>query len=418
MFARNLAVASALLLSTSSIAMADGPNVEVMHYWTSGSEAAGLDVLKNLLEQKGVTWADSPVAGGSGMNMVQVLRARIASDTAPSASQLHAQQVQAWASEGVLSDLTDVATKEDWAKVIAPELIPLISYDGKYVAVPVNVHRSNWLWYNKKVFEKAGLQPPETWDDFNAVSEKLLAAGVTPLALGGQPWQELDLFESAVLGIGGAEFYTKAISEQDEAALRSETMVKVFEQLRKLNKFVDVNYPGRDWNLATQMMIKGEAGMQIMGDWAKGELSLAKMQPDIDYGCVPAPGTKGGYLWLTDNFGFFKTKDAEKQAGQLAMASSILDKGFQEAFNIKKGSIPSRIDVSMDKFDACGKAAFADRAEAQKSNKSLPSLAHNAAADATKTGVFLDVVSTFFETPGVTPQQAIDQLVDGLKAAQ
>ncbi|WP_189406882.1 ABC transporter substrate-binding protein, partial [Mesorhizobium sp. M1A.F.Ca.ET.072.01.1.1] len=277
------------------MALAGGPNVEVMHYWTSGSEAAGLNVLKKLLEERGVTWSDSPVAGGTGMNMVQVLRARIASDTAPAAAQMHAQQVQAWASEGVLTDLTDLAKKDDWAKVIAPELVPLISHDGSYVAVPVNVHRSNWLWYNKKVFDSAGLQPPTTWDEFNEVSEKLLAKGVTPLALGGQPWQELDLFENAVLGIGGADFYRKAVIDEDEAALRSDTMVKVFDQLRKMNKYIDSNYPGRDWNLATQMVIKGEAGMQIMGDWAKGELSLANLQPNVDYGCVPAPGTKGSY---------------------------------------------------------------------------------------------------------------------------
>ncbi|TGR72878.1 extracellular solute-binding protein, partial [Mesorhizobium sp. M1C.F.Ca.ET.193.01.1.1] len=95
----------------------------------------------------------------------------------------------------------------------------------------------------------------------NEVSEKLLAKGVTPLALGGQPWQELDLFENAVLGIGGADFYRKAVIDEDEAALRSDTMVKVFDQLRKMNKYIDSNYPGRDWNLATQMVIKGEAGM-------------------------------------------------------------------------------------------------------------------------------------------------------------
>ncbi|TPK62403.1 carbohydrate ABC transporter substrate-binding protein [Mesorhizobium sp. B2-4-15] len=417
MITRSLVIASLMLSASMSVSIAADESVEVMHYWTSGSEAAGLNVLKQLLEKRGVTWSDSPVAGGTGMNMVQVLRARIASDTAPSAAQMHAQQVQAWGAEGVLTDLSDLAKKQGWDKIIAPELLPLISYDGKIVAVPVNVHRSNWLWYNKKVFDKVGVQPPATWEEFNQVSEKLLAAGITPLALGGQPWQEADLFENVVLGIGGADFYRKVMVEQDEASIKSETMTKVFDQLRIMNKFVDANYPGRDWNLATQMLIKGEAGMQIMGDWAKGELSLAKMEPNVDYGCSPAPGTKGDYVWLTDNFGFFTTKDANREKGQMEMASAILDKDFQQAFNIKKGSIPSRVDVSMDKFDYCGKAAYADRAEAQKTNTSLPSLAHNAASNAAKTGVFLDVVSTFFETKDMTPQQAIDQLVAGLKSA-
>jgi glucose/mannose transport system substrate-binding protein len=394
---------------------ADPANVEVLHYWTSGSEAAGLGVLKDLLSKDGVKWSDSPVAGGTGANMRQVLRARIAAGNAPAAVQVHAQDVKQWGDEGVLVDLTALAKKEGWDKIIAPELIPLITVKGEYVAVPVNVHRSNWLWYNKKIFDKIGAKPPATWDEFNAVADKLLAAGITPLALGGQPWQELDLFESLVLAIGGPDFYRKAIVEQSEEALRSPTMVKVFDQLRKLNKYVDANYPGRDWNLATSMVIKGDAAMQIMGDWAKGELTLAKLEPNVDYGCVPAPGTAGGFIWLTDNFGFFKSKDPATQAGQGAMASAILTKEFQEAFSPKKGSIPVRIDVSTDGLDFCGKQAFKDRAEAQKNRTALPSLAHNAAASSTRTGVFLDVISTFFETKSMTTQAAIDQLVSGLK---
>ena len=408
--------AAALVLSGMiSAAAAEPPKVEVLHYWTSGSEAAGLNVLKTLLSKEGVQWTDSPVAGGTGGNMVQVLRSRIAAGDAPAAVQMHAEQVKAWGDESVLINLTDLARKEHWDKVIAPELIPFITVNNEFVAVPVNVHRSNWLWYNKKVFDKVGVKPPTSWDEFNAVSDKLLAAGVTPLAIGGQNWQEADIFENLVLGLGGPDFYKKAIVDQSEAALRSPTMVKVFDELRILNKYVDPNYPGRDWNLATAMVIKGDAAMQIMGDWAKGELALAKQEPNVDYGCVPTPGTAGDFIWLTDNFGFFKSKNSATQAGQLAMASAILDKGFQEAFNIKKGSLPARIDVSIDNFDYCGKESYKDRAQAQKTNTSLPSLAHNAATKAAKAGVFLDVVSTFFETKTMTTQAAIDQLVSGLK---
>jgi glucose/mannose transport system substrate-binding protein len=413
-FFRNSA-AALILLGLVSGASADPAKVEVLHFWTSGSEAAGLNELKMLLAKQGVQWSDAPVAGGTGVNMVQVLRSRIAAGNSPAAVQLHAQPVQAWGNEGVLVDLASLAKKEQWDKIIIPELIPSIRVKGGYVAVPVSVHRANWLWYNKKIFDKAGLKPPSTWEEFNNVSDKLLAAGVTPLALGGQPWQEGDLFETAVLGLGGPDFYRKAIIDQSQDALRSPMMIKVFDQLRKMNQYVDPNFPGRDWNLATAMLIKGEAAMQIMGDFAKGELALAKQEPNVDYGCVPAPGTAGDYIWLTDNFGFFKSDDPATQAGQLAMASAILDKGFQESFSLKKGSIPSRIDVSMEKFDFCGKAAFKDRAEAQANNSSLPSLAHNAAAKASKTGVFLDVVSTFFENKTMTSQQAIDQLVSGLK---
>ena len=147
--------AAALAISGMiSAASAEQPKVEVLHYWTSGSEAAGLNVLKTLLSKEGVQWTDSPVAGGTGGNMVQVLRSRIAAGDAPAAVQMHAEQVKAWGDEGVLVNLTDLAKKEHWDKIIAPELIPFITVNNEFVAVPVNVHRSNWLWYNKKVFDK------------------------------------------------------------------------------------------------------------------------------------------------------------------------------------------------------------------------------------------------------------------------
>src|SRR4029077_12252373 len=118
----------------------------VLHFWTSGSEAAGLNELKMLLAKQGVQWSDAPVAGGTGVNMVQVLRSRIAAGNSPAAVQLHAQPVQAWGNEGVLVDLSSLAKKEQWDKIIIPELIPSIRVNGSYVAVPVSVHRANWLW--------------------------------------------------------------------------------------------------------------------------------------------------------------------------------------------------------------------------------------------------------------------------------
>jgi glucose/mannose transport system substrate-binding protein len=409
------AVLATALFVTAGSALA-APTVDVLHYWTTGSEAAGLTVLKDLLQKEGVTWKDAPVAGGTGMNMVQVLHARIAAGDAPAAVQLAPAGIQTWGKEGLLRDLDEIAAKDNWNKIISPDIIPALKINSQYVAVPVDMHRNNWLWYNKKVFDKVGVKPPRSWDEFNQVADKLKAAGVIPLALGGQPWQELDLFENLVLGIGGPEFYRKALVQQDVSALRSPTMLKVFTELRKLNDYVDPNYPGRDWNLATTMVIQGKAAMQIQGDWAKGEMVLANKTANVDYGCVPAPGTAGDFTWVVDSFGFFKTKSPDKTAGQTAMASAVLDKNFQEAFSLKKGSIPVRTDISPDKFDVCGKQSFADRAQAQASHSMVPSLAHNAASTEDKTGVFLDTISSYFEGKNMTPQQGIDSLVSSLQS--
>ena len=155
--------------------------------------------------------------------------------------------------------------------------------------------------------------------------------------------------------------------ELDKNALGSKTMEKAFEQMQKLRGLVDPNFPGRDWNLATAMVINGKAGMQIMGDWAKGEFLKAGKKPNVDFLCFQYPGTEGSFTFNSDAFAMFKVGKAQ-EAGQLALASAIMDKNFQEQFNLAKGSIPARMDVSDANFDACGKKSMADLKVALKNN--------------------------------------------------
>ena len=154
--------------------------------------------------------------------------------------------------------------------------------------------------------------------------------------------------------------------ELDMNALSGSTMVKVFDQMRKLQGFTDKGMPGRDWNVATAMVMKGEAAFQIMGDWAKGEFSNAGMKPGIDFYCLPTPSNHG-YLYNVDSFIFYGMKGKSKVNGQKMLASSIMGKNFQKIFNIYKGSIPARLDVPMDEFDMCAKGSASDL------NKSGPS---------------------------------------------
>ena len=117
---------------------------------------------------------------------------------------------------------------------------------------------------------------PKTWDEFNATAKAFKAKGIIPLAHGGQAWQDATVFEAVALGIGGANFFHDAFVKLDKKALQSDTMVKVFDQMRIMRGFVDKNFSGRDWNLATAMVMNGEAAFQIMGDWAKGEFLAAE----------------------------------------------------------------------------------------------------------------------------------------------
>jgi glucose/mannose transport system substrate-binding protein len=119
---------------------------------------------------------------------------------------------------------------------------------------------------------------------------------------GGQNWQEATVWESIVPGVGGSDFYTKALIQADPDALGSATMVKCFDTLRMVLKYIDKDAPGRDWNLATSMVIQGKAGMQFMGDWAKGEFKAAGKNFGTDYIAMPVPETSNGYLFNVDSF--------------------------------------------------------------------------------------------------------------------
>ena len=132
----------------------------------------------------------------------------------------------------------------------------------------------------------------------------------------------------------------------DPEALNSTTMEKVLETLRMVKNYTDKGAPGRDWNLATAMVIKGEAGMQFMGDWAKGEFIAAGKMPGKDYVCgCPPRAPPRHFTFNIDSFIMFKLKNAENEKAQKAMAAPIMQPEFQEVFNLNKGSIPVRMGM-------------------------------------------------------------------------
>ena len=409
--------AFSLVFALSAISAAKAADtVEVLHWWTSGGEAAAIGVLKSDLEKKGFQWQDMPVAGGAGEAAYTALKARVTSGNPPTAAQLLGMAVNEWADEGLLGDLTSVATKEDWNAVVPQAIKDFAIHDGKWVAAPVNIHRPNWLWVNAKIFKDNGLTPPKTWDEFNKVADALKARGITPLAHGGQPWQDATIFDDVVLGLGGPDFYRKAILEANEEALGSDTMVKVFDQMRRIGGYFDPNFSGRDWNLATAMLLKGDAAMQLMGDWAKGEIVKAGMKPGVDILCVTAPGTEGSFLFNTDFFAMFPVGE-DKRAGQFALASSVMSPDFQEAFNLVKGSIPARTDVKPDKFDACGQKSMEDIKAAEKSNTLMGSLAHGHAQPSAVQRAIFDVVTQHLNSE-MSSQDAAKALVEAVAAAK
>ena len=406
-----LALASTLAFSAFSRA----GEVEVLHWWTSGGEAKSVAELKKILETKGHKWKDFAVAGGGGENAMTVLKSRVVSGKPPTAAQVKGPSIQEWGQEGVLTNLDDVAKGANWDGLLPAVVSNVMKYQGHYVAVPVNVHRVNWMWANPEVFKKAGAKIPTNWDEFAVAAEKIQKAGFIAVAHGGQPWQDATVFESVALGVGGAEWYNRAFVNLDASALNSPTMEKSFSTLRNVQKYIDKDAANRDWNLATAMVINGKAAMQFMGDWAKGEFTAAGKSPGKDYICVPAPGTKGAFTFNIDSFIMFEQKSADARDAQRALASSIMEPQFQEVFNLNKGSIPARTGMSMAKFDQCAEDSSSEFESSAKSKKLVPSWAHGMAMPASAQGAMFDVVTQFMNS-NMTPKAAAEKMAAAAKS--
>lgn len=392
---------------------AQAADVEVLHWWTSGGEAAALNVLKQDLESQGIGWQDMPVAGGGGEQAMTVLRARVTSGNAPTAVQMLGFDITDWANQGALADLNGVAEAEGWDAVVPDALKGFSRHDGKWVAAPVNVHSTNWVWANKAVLEANDIAVPQSWDEFVAALAKLKEAGITPIAHGGQPWQDATVFDAIAMSTGGPEFYKKAFIDLDPETLGSSTMVDAFKRMDVIRANVDDNFSGRDWNLATAMVINGEAGFQMMGDWAKGEFLNADKKPGDDFLCFRFPGTQAQVTFNADQFAMFDQGGAVSPE-QAALAKAILSPSFQSAFNVVKGSVPARTDVSDEAFDACGKQGMKDLAAAASSGNLFGSMAHGHAAPASVKNAMYDVITAHFngeydaETAAAELQTAVE----------
>jgi glucose/mannose transport system substrate-binding protein len=390
--------------------------VEVLHYWTSGGEAKSAAELKKIMQAKGHVWKDFAVAGGGGDNAATVLKSRVVSGNPPAAAQIKGPAIQEWASEGVLANLDAVAQTEKWDSLLPKVVADVMKYKGHYVAVPVNVHRVNWMWANAAVLKKAGVASmPKTWDEFFVAADKVKKIGLIPVAHGGQNWQDFTTFESVVLGVGGAKFYSDALVKLDQKALTSDTMKKSLETFRKVKSYTDAAAPGRDWNLATALVMQDKAAFQFMGDWAKGEFLAAGKVPGKDFLCAAAPGTANAFTFNVDSLAMFKLKGTAAQKAQSDLAAAMMGPEFQEVFNLNKGSIPVRLNMNMAKFDDCAKQSSKDFVETAKSGGLVPSVAHGMAITPAAEGAIKDAVSQFWNDDKISVAEAQKRIAAAAK---
>jgi glucose/mannose transport system substrate-binding protein len=391
--------------------------VEVLHWWTSGGEARSINLLKQRMEAQGYVWKDFAVNGGGGESAMTVLASRVFSGNSPSAAQIKAYDIQDWARLGFLANIDAIATAERWDAILPEVIAAQVKWDGQYVAAPINIHRSNWLWANTKVFKENGLAIPRTLTEFYLVGDQLKQRGIIPLAHGSQPWQDATLFDAIALGVLGAHDYIKAFVDLDMDTLSGAKMVEVFTHFKRLHEYIDSDAAGRNWNDATQLLVDGKAAMQVMGDWVKGDFSSAGKVAGADYDCVPAFGTDGLFTYNVDNLAFFQLADPADIQAQNALASTVLSIEFQEKFNLSKGSIPVRSDMDMSRFDQCALDSYHAFQHALLSGGLVPSVAHGMATSSYVQEAIFDVVSNFFNDPHSNPTAAAKRLATAIRSS-
>lgn len=369
---RKLLLAS--FFSLFAVASAQG-QIEIFSWW-AGDEGPALEALiaQYQADHPGVEVINATVTGGSGVNARAVLKTRMLGGDPPDAFQVHAGQelIGTWVVADRMEDLTFLYEEQGWFEKYPQGLLDLMSTEDGIWSVPVNIHRSNVLWYVPANLETWGLEAPATWDAFLSMCPTIRAAGVTPLALG-ENWTQQHLWESVALGVLGADDYDKLWT--GELAFTDPKAVAVWDVFGQVLECTNDDAAGLSWQQATDMVVGGTAAFNIMGDWAAGYMvTTLGLEPGVGFGWAASPGTDGVFMMLSDAFGLPKgIANRENTLDWLRLLGSARG---QDIFNPLKGSIAPHLDSDLSLYNAY----LQDTAADWQSNRVVGSLVHGAAA--------------------------------------
>ena len=396
---------------TMSIAMgaasaASAAELEVTHWWTSGGEAAAVAEFAKAFNASGHEWIDGAIAG-SGNTARPIMISRITGGDPMGATQFnHGRQAEELVEAGLMRDLSAIAAAEGWQDIVnPPSLLDACTVDGKIYCAPVNIHSWQWIWLSHKAFGDAGVPVPNNWDEFVAAAPALEAAGKIPLAMGQQSWQQRGAFDVLMVALIANDIYLKVYRDKDADVAAGPEIARVFQaadDARKLSAKSTV----QDWNQATNLVITGQAGGQIMGDWAQGEFQVAGQVAGEDYSCLPGLGVNEIISTGGDAFYFPVLDDAEQTKAQGELAALLLKPAVQVAFNLKKGSLPVRGDVDLNAANDCMKKGLAILAK----GNILPDTNQLITSD-TRAQIE-DLFVEFFADKSITPEVAQQRFAD------
>ena len=400
--------ASALVAAASA---AHATDLEVMHWWTSGGEAAAVAEFAKAFDATGNTWVDAAIVGGEQARAVMV--SRITGGDPMGAFQFnHGRQAEELIEAGLLRDITDIAEEEGWLDIVNPSnLLDGCTVDGRIYCAPVNTHSWQWLWLGHQAYDEAGVPVPTNWEEFVAAAPALEAAGKIPLAMGQQGWQQSGAFNVMMASLVPQEIFMKVYGDKDAEVAAGPEIAQVFAAAADARE-MSAKSTVQNWNDATNLVITGQAGGQIMGDWAQGEFSVAEQKAGTDYECLPGLGVTEVLGTGGDAFYFPVLQDEEKSKAQAELARLLLTPEVQVAFNLKKGSLPVRGDIDLSAANDCMKKGLAILADGNL----VPDTNQLNTPDTNSQ--INDLFTEFFADASITPEDAQKRFVEIISNAE
>ena len=385
-----------LLLAALPVNAAVGGKLEIFSWW-AGDEGPALEALINKYEKlySGVRVINSTVTGGSGVNAKAVLKTRMLGGDPPDTFQVHAGQelIGTWVVAERMEDLTPIYEQEGWMKSFPAGLLKLLSTDKGIWSVPVNIHRSNVMWFMPENLKKWGVKAPNSWEEFLKIAPALKAKGIVPLSLG-ENWTANHLWESiALASLGPAKWDALWAGK---LSWKSADVVNAWKLFGEILKYTNADASSLSWQQATDMVVRGEAAFNIMGDWAAGYMATTlKLKPGKDFGWAASPGTAGVFMMLSDSFGL--PVGCVNRDNAIAWLKMLGSKDAQDTFNPLKGSISARVDSDMSKYNEYLQSAAKD----WRTNAIAGSLAHGVVANERFMNDFATVMEIFMQSGNV-----------------
>jgi glucose/mannose transport system substrate-binding protein len=415
---RGIAAVVAALALASSACGDDSPTsattstkqLEVVSWWTSGSEAAALNALFAAFRASnpGVDAINAAVAGGAGSNAIVELAKRLQAGDPPDVWQTFAgKSVQGYARRGVVRSVESVFDREDLRTRMNPTILRSMMRGGQPYGVPTGAHRSNVLWFNRELLERAGVTPPSggyTLAAFLADLRKVKATGATPLCLGARDrFTTAELFENTLLSAIGSRGWTDMVDDElDWRSGRVQTALKAFSAMLG---YSDPKASELTWDQATKKLASGGCAFESMNDSAFGELVAAGAKEGEDFGVTAFPGTDESFLAVVDVF--VAANKAKNAKNALAFLGDISEPDTQLAFHKAKGSVPVLRDIDVSSLTPYQRSS----SKALWAPPVLLSIAHGEAMSPEFQDGFYDAVFTYVRT------RSADAFADDLEDA-